>query len=43
MIDSARRHALADGFAEPENRIVVVAGIPFGRRGSTNNIRVMRV
>jgi pyruvate kinase len=43
MIDSARRHALADGFAEPEDRLVVVAGIPFGRRGSTNNIRVMRV
>lgn len=43
MIDSARRHALGDGFAEPENRIVVVAGIPFGRKGSTNNIRVMRV
>lgn len=43
MIDHARQHALSDGFAEPEDRLVVVAGIPFGRRGSTNNIRVMRV
>jgi pyruvate kinase len=43
MVEQARRHALSDGFAEPENRLVVVAGIPFGRRGSTNNIRVMRV
>ena len=43
MIDHARSHALSDGFAEPEDRLVVVAGIPFGRRGSTNNIRVMRV
>jgi pyruvate kinase len=43
MIDTARHHALTDGFAEPESRVVVVAGIPFGRRGSTNNIRVMRV
>ena len=43
MVEHARHHALADGFAEPESRLVVVAGIPFGRKGSTNNIRVMRV
>lgn len=43
MIDHARRHALDDGFAKPEELLVVVAGIPFGRKGSTNNIRVMRV
>ena len=43
MIEPPANHALTDGFAEPENRLVVVAGIPFGRSGSTNNIRVMRV
>lgn len=43
MIDHARRHAREDGFAKSEELLVVVAGIPFGRKGSTNNIRVMRV
>jgi pyruvate kinase len=43
MVDSARTHAVAARFAAAGDRIVVVAGIPFGRAGSTNNIRVMRV
>ena len=43
MVDSARKHALAENFAATGDRIVVVAGIPFGRAGSTNNIRVVRV
>ena len=43
MVESARKHALADGFARPGEQIVVIAGIPFGTPGSTNNLRVVRV
>jgi pyruvate kinase len=43
MVDHARTHAREEGFAKEGERIVVIAGIPFGRAGSTNNIRVARV
>ena len=43
MVDHARAHAREEGFAREGERIVVIAGIPFGRAGSTNNIRVARV
>ena len=43
MVESARKHALADGFARPGEQIVVIAGIPFGTPGSTNNLRVVTV
>ena len=43
MVDHAKAHALEEGFAKEGERIVIVAGIPFGRQGSTNNIRVARL
>ncbi len=43
MVDSARQVTLAEGFAKEGDRIVVIAGIPFGRPGSTNNLRVVRL
>jgi pyruvate kinase len=43
MVDRARTKAVAERFAGTGDRIVVVAGIPFGRAGSTNNIRVVTV
>ena len=43
MVDHAKAHALEEGFAKEGERIVVIAGIPFGRQGSTNNIRVARL
>ncbi len=43
MVDEACKRAIGEGFAKPNDRIVVIAGIPFGRLGSTNNIRVVRV
>ena len=43
MVEHAKAHALEEGFAKPGERIVVIAGIPFGRQGSTNNIRVARL
>jgi pyruvate kinase len=43
MVEHAKAHAVEEGFARPGDRIVIVAGIPFGRQGSTNNIRVARI
>ena len=40
MTDRACRHAFIDGFAGIGERIIVVAGVPFGTPGSTNNLRI---
>jgi pyruvate kinase len=31
------------GMAEPGDRVVIAAGVPFGVRGTTNMLRVERV
>jgi pyruvate kinase len=41
MVEHARLKAVAEGFAEEGGRILVVAGIPFGKSGTTNNLRVV--
>jgi pyruvate kinase len=43
MADRACRHAFIEGFAQPGERIVVVAGVPFGRSGGTNNMRIVAI
>lgn len=43
MVEDSHKLALADGFAKTGDRIVVIAGVPFGTPGSTNNIRVITV
>ena len=43
MVDRATRTALAEEFAKPAEPIVVVAGIPFGEAGTTNNLRVVQI
>ena len=40
MADRACRHALTEGFANPGERVIVVAGVPFGKSGGTNNMRI---
>ena len=40
MADRACRHAYIDGFAGVGERIIVVAGVPFGASGTTNNLRI---
>jgi pyruvate kinase len=40
MADRACRHAFLDGFAQPGERVIVVAGVPFGTPGATNNMRI---
>ena len=40
MIHNACRVALREGFARPEERIIVTAGVPLGKPGATNMLRV---
>jgi pyruvate kinase len=40
MAERACRHAAAEGFAEVGERIIIVAGVPFGTPGATNNMRI---
>jgi pyruvate kinase len=40
MVDMAVEVALRDGFAKPDDQLVIVAGIPFGTPGATNVLRV---
>ncbi len=43
MVAIALRKAVDMGFARSGSRVVIVAGVPFGQRGSTNLIRLARV
>jgi len=43
MADRACRHAYIDGFVGVGERVIVVAGVPFGTPGATNNLRITRV
>jgi pyruvate kinase len=43
MVDRATQTALSEEFAKATDSIVVVAGIPFGEAGTTNNLRVVQI
>ena len=43
MIEHAARASVEAGFARPGDDIVVIAGIPFGRSGTTNLLHVSRI
>jgi pyruvate kinase len=43
MVEQAVAQASKEGFAEASQIIVVVAGVPFGHAGTTNNLRVAQV
>jgi pyruvate kinase len=43
MAERACRHAYIEGFAGAGERIIVVAGVPFGTPGGTNNLRIATV
>jgi pyruvate kinase len=43
MVDRATEIALTEAFAKQAASIVVVAGIPFGEAGTTNNLRVVQI
>jgi pyruvate kinase len=43
MVDRACRIAFKEGFAKPGQRVIVVAGVPFGTPGATNMLRIAYV
>jgi pyruvate kinase len=43
MVDKADAAVRALGAAGPDDRVAIIAGIPFGRAGKTNMIRVLRL
>jgi pyruvate kinase len=43
MVTKAEACVRALGVAGPDDRIVVTAGVPFGRPGKTNMIRIVRL
>ncbi len=40
MAERACRHAVSDGFATVGQRVIIVAGVPFGTPGATNMVRL---
>jgi pyruvate kinase len=40
MVDRACEVAVREGFAYPGDRIIITAGIPMGRPGTTNMLRI---
>jgi pyruvate kinase len=43
MVERAEHHASTEEFAKAHELIIVVAGVPFGATGSTNNLRVIEL
>ena len=43
MVDGACNACVAEGFAEQGDKIVITAGVPFGRAGRTNILRVAEI
>jgi pyruvate kinase len=43
MVRQAKLKAAEEGLAGNSDHLVVVAGVPFGSSGHTNNIRVVRM
>ncbi|RCL00491.1 MAG: pyruvate kinase [Candidatus Tokpelaia sp. JSC085] len=43
MVNHACAIACAEGFSAPDARIIITAGVPFGRPGSTNMLRIAYV
>ncbi len=43
MVNRACRIAFKEGFAKPGQRVIVVAGVPFGTPGATNMLRIAYV
>lgn len=42
MVDKARKHSVKEGFALDGDRLLVVAGMPFGTPGATNLLRIAK-
>lgn len=43
MVEQAEAHARSEGLAQSPEFIIVVAGVPFGTAGTTNNLRIVQL
>lgn len=43
MVDAACRTAYFEGFAQPGDQLAIAAGMPFGRPGTTNLLRIAEI
>ena len=43
MVDRACEIALAESFAKIDETLVIIAGMPFGKSGTTNMLRIAQV
>jgi pyruvate kinase len=43
MVAKAKRMAMRQGIAKGGDRVIVMAGVPFGTPGSTNVLHVVRL
>lgn len=43
MSKRACKFAAREGFAKPNDRIIIIAGVPFGKPGATNMVRIAKV
>ncbi len=43
MVEHAANSAVSHGFASPGDDVVIIAGLPFGRSGTTNLLHVARI
>lgn len=43
MVEEAVGQARKEGFALESDRVVILSGVPFGKSGTTNNLRVATV
>jgi pyruvate kinase len=43
MVTRACKHVAAEGMAQADDKVIVSAGLPFGKPGSTNMLRVVKV
>jgi len=43
MVEKACCMALDEGFAQEDERVIIIAGMPFGKAGTTNLLRIARV
>ena len=43
MVAEAGTLTVTEGFGQRGDRVVIVAGVPFGMAGTTNNLRVVEI
>ena len=43
MVEAGTKEAVANEFAKSRDLVLIIAGVPFGQAGTTNNLRVVQI